>query len=304
MPRAVYSGLFLLNRLHCAIIKDMNEEIIYSDYKDLKNKEEALARGGKESLHVLADFDRTLTKAFVNGEYIPSLIWVLYNGDYLKGDYNAKSQALQDKYHAIETDPRVPKEEKFKAMEEWWQKQFDLLIDSKLNKKHIEAVTGSGRIKLREGADLFLKLLKEKDIPLVIMSSSGLGGDAISMFFQKNNLLFSNIYIVSNSFEWDKEGNALSVKEPIIHGMKKYETAVKDYPFFGKIEQRENVLLLGDSLDDVGMIEGFDFENLIKIGFLNKKVEEQKEDYKERYDVVVLNDGSMDYLNNLINKIE
>lgn len=282
----------------------MEKNIIYSNPKNLKEKEKNFIKGGAENLHLLADFDNTLTRAFVDGEYVPSTIWILYNGDYLKGDYNAKSQALHKKYFAIETDPSIPKKEKMKAMKEWWEKQFALLIESGLNKKDIRHIVESGKTKLREGAASLILKLKENNIPLVIMSSSGLGGDAISMFLEKQGLLEDNIYIISNSFDWDKEGNAVSVKEPIIHGMKKYETAVQDYPFFSRIEKRKNVLLMGDNIDDVGMIEGFDFDNLIKVGFLNKDPDKQKEGYyKENYDVVVLNDGSVGYINNLIDKI-
>ncbi len=253
---------------------------------------------------MLADFDRTLTKAFVGGEYVPSAIWVLYHGDYLEGDYNERAQALHEKYHGIETDPSVSRKRKAGAMKEWWEKQFALLIKSGLNRKHIQDIVGSGKIELREGGRALLSKLKENNIPLVIMSSSGLGGDAISMFLKNQEMLYGNIYIISNSFEWDKRGNAVSVKEPIIHGMKKYETAVRDYPCFNKIEKRKNVLLMGDNLDDVDMVEGFEYNNLIKVGFLNKDGEEKKEKYRENYDVVILNDGSLGYVNKLINKIK
>lgn len=279
------------------------ERIIYKDPEELKKKETNFIRAGGENLHLLADFDRTLTRAFVNGEYVPSVIWVLYHGDYLTGDYNKRAQALHERYHNIETDPDVPKEEKTKAMKEWWEKQFALLVRSGLNKKHIQAIVDSGKIKLREGVKSLITKLRDNNIPLVIMSSSGLGGDAISMLLKKEGLFFDNIYIISNSFKWDEQGNAISVEEPIIHGMRKYETAVQDYPFFNRIEKRKNVILMGDNLDDVGMIEGFDYNNLIKVGFLNKKVEEQKKNYLKAYDVVVLNDGSVEYINKLINKI-
>ncbi len=279
------------------------ENIIYNNPEELKKKEDNFIQGGSENFHLLADFDRTLTQAFIDGEYIPSVIWALYHGDYLTGDYNKKAQVLHERYHNIETDPDIPKEEKIKAMKEWWEKQFALLIKSGLNKKHIQAIVDSEKIKLREGVEVLITKLRDNSIPLVIMSSSGLGGDAISMLFKKQGLLFDNIYIISNSFKWNEQGNAISVEEPIIHGMRKYETAVQNYPFFDRIEKRRNVILMGDNLDDVGMIEGFDYSDLIKVGFLNKKVEEQKKNYLKQYDVVILNDGSVEYINKLIDKI-
>ncbi len=70
-----------------------------------------------------------------------------------------------------------------------------------------------------------------------------------------------------------------------------------------KLKDRKNVILLGDSLGDLEMIKGFDYVNLIRMGFLNYQDEENLEDYKKAYDVVILNDSSMDYVNGLLKKI-
>ena len=51
------------------------------------------------------------------------------------------------------------------------------------------------------------------------------------------------------------------------------------------------------------MIRGFEYDNLIKIGFFNYSDEENLDDYKKAYDVLILNDGNMDYINNLLKKI-
>jgi len=60
------------------------------------------------------------------------------------------------------------------------------------------------------------------------------------------------------------------------------------------------VLLLGDSLDDVGMVQGFDYKNLLKIGFLNENVGENLENFKKTFDVVLTGDPGMDFINNLL----
>jgi cytosolic 5'-nucleotidase 3 len=46
----------------------MTKNIIIPDEQSLEEKIKNISRDGKEKLHVIADFDRTLTKAFVNGE--------------------------------------------------------------------------------------------------------------------------------------------------------------------------------------------------------------------------------------------
>lgn len=279
------------------------ENIVISNPDKLDELKKIISADGADKLHVLADFDRTLTNAFVDGKSTPSLISILRDGNYLTPDYAKKANELYNKYHQIEIDPKIPFEEKKKAMYEWWTTHFDLLIKSGLNKKDLERVVETGKLKFRDGFPEFIDFLRKYSIPLVILSSSGLGGDAISMYLKKEGKLYENIHIISNSYKWDKDGNAIAVKEPIIHVMNKGEAAIKNYPVFEKIKDRKNVLLLGDSVGDVEMIKSLDCDNLIKIGFLNDNTEEGLESYKLNYDIIILNDSSMNYINELLKEI-
>jgi len=285
------------------ISQTIMENLIIQNPDELNRIKREISEDGAEKLHVLADFDRTLTKAFVDGKSIPSLISILRDENYLTPDYPQKAKDLYAKYHSIEINTNISLEERKKAMKEWWATHFELLIKSGLNKKDIESVVASGRIRFREGFADFADFLKEKNIPLVIMSSSGLGGDPILMCLEKEGKLSDNIYIISNSFEWDKEGKAVAVKGPIIHSMNKDETMLQSFLVFEKIKERKNILLLGDNLGNVGMVEGFDYENLIKVGFLNEAVAESLAEYKKNYDVVILNDSSFDFINKLLREM-
>jgi len=115
--------------------------VIYSDKESFEKKLKAMKEGGAERLHVLSDFDRTLTTAFVDGESRPSLISVLRDGHYLTSEYAAKAHELFNKYHPIEVNPDISIEEKKKAMKEWWETHFELLLRSGLNKRDLEAVS-------------------------------------------------------------------------------------------------------------------------------------------------------------------
>jgi len=281
----------------------MNKTVLISNPEKLEQIKKGFTKGETKTIHVLADFDRTLTTAFVDGKSIPSLISVLRDGSYLTPDYAEKANTLYAKYHPIEIDPKIPLNEKKRAMLEWWKTHFALLVECGLNKSDLEKVVNSDKAKFRDGAQEFIQTLKKKNIPLVIMSSSGLGGDAIRMYLEKAKMLFDNIHIISNAFEWDKNGNAVKMKEPIIHVLNKDETAIQNFPVFEIIKDRKNVLLLGDSLGDIGMVEGFDFENLIKIGFLNEKIEESIKDYEKNFDIVILHDSDMNFVNELLEEI-
>ena len=187
-------------------------------------------------------------------------------------------------------------------MLEWWKTHYELLIKCNLNKKDIERLVSEDKIKLRENTDEFFYILNKNNVPLIIMSSSGLG-DAISMVLLKNKLLFSNVGIITNKFIWDENGKAIKIQEPIIHSLNKKEIEVKNYPLFNQIKDRKNVILIGNTIADIDMIEGFNFENLIKIGFLNDENETPLEEFKKSFDIIILNDGNFDYVNELIKEL-
>jgi 5'-nucleotidase len=213
------------------------------------------------------------------------------------------AQALFEKYHPIEIDPKIGLEEKKKAMEEWWRLHFELLIKSGLNKSDLEKVLGSSKVQFRSGALKFLDWMHKYQIPVVIMSASGLGDELIHMVLEKNDCDFPNVHVVSNAFIWDEKGGAKSIKEPIIHSANKDEAILKTWPWFEEIKNRSDILLMGDNLGDVGMAAGVNHHNILKIGFLNKDVEKNLEKYKQNFDVVICGDGSMDFVNNLLSEI-
>jgi len=170
-----------------------------------------------------------------------------------------------------------------------------------LNKEHLQKIVDSGIVRFRQGVSEFLDFLKNNEIPLIIISSSGLGGDSISMFLKKHEKLYKNLHIISNFFEWDDNGKIVSFKKPVIHSFNKDETAIPEN-IKEIIAEKKNIILLGDTLGDIKMVGNFDCNILIKIGFLNDNPE-NLEEYKKAYDVVITNDGSFDYVNKLIKEI-
>lgn len=281
----------------------MMENVVISNPKRFEELKKKFREDSAKKLLILSDFDRTLTHLFVEGERIPSMISILRSDEkYLGKEYCLKAQELFNKYHPFEINSTLPLERKKKLMDEWWRSHFELLIKLKLNKKILERLVSCKKIKLRKGAEDFFNLLKNCKIPLVIISASGIG-DAIPMLLKKEGKLFQNIYIISNFFTWDKNRNAIGIKKPLIHSLNKNEIILKNFQFFEKIKKRKNVILLGDNLEDIEMVKGFDYNLLMKIGFLNENVKENLESYKKIYDVLILNDGSMEFIYFLLREI-
>ena len=263
--------------------------------------EQAIIDGGPKNLHVIADFDRTLTKNFIDGVERPSLISVLRSENILWDAYAKKAYDLYNTYHPIEIDPNISKEEKKKQMTIWWWKHLDLLVVSGLNKTHIQETVDHGIIHLRDGVKQFLQLLHLHNIPLVIMSANWLGWDSIRMYLESQQLMFDNITIISNTLIWSDDGNAIWRKDPLIHTFNKDETVLQAFPeIYNKIQSRKNVLLLWDSLWDTGMSDGFDHDHILKIWFLNKNLSENLLSYTQAYDVVLTDDTDFSFINTLM----
>jgi len=280
-------------------MKDKN--IIISNPKRLEVIKKKIKKGGGNKFHVIADFDNTLTLDFVKGKRSPVVIAQIRAGGYLTPDYPAKAYALYDKYSPIETSSKIPLEEKKKEMNNWWREHFNLLIECGMNKKVIMDIIKKRKILFRKGVLKFLDNLNLYRVPLIIMSAGP--GDMIQEYLKLEKRLYENIHIIANSFKFDKTGKAIGVSKPTIHAFNKTETSVKHLPIYNELLKRKNVLLLGDNLGDVGMIEGFPYDNLIKIGFLNVNIDERLEGFKENYDVIITNDGDMSYVNELIKEL-
>ena len=279
-------------------------KITISNNKNLEQLKSKIKQTGYQNLHILSDFDGTLTCGVTNGVKAPAIISLLRDGNYLTKDYAEKAHALFNKYHPIETDVKVPVAKKKKAMQKWWELHYKLLIKSGLTKSDLKHIVESGHIKFRDGVPEFLDFLYKKNIPLVVFSAGGCG-EAIKLFFKKIKKNYPNVFFVINRFNWNKQGRAISIKPPIIHSMNKDKTIIKKIPnIYSSIKNRKNVILIGDSIGDIKIIEGFNCANLLKIGFLNFNYNESIKEYTNNFDVVLDEEANFDFINSLIQELK
>lgn len=269
--------------------------------KELQKKVDSLKKDGASQLHLVADFDKTLTKAFVQGKKVLSSYALLREGGYLTPDYAPKAFALFDEYHPYEIDHWLKQEYKNKKMEEWWEKHHRLILECGLTKNDLLDIINTEKVQLREGYKTFFKILKLSKIPLLIFSA-GLG-DLINLYLEKENLLTKNVHVVSNFFKFDPDGKAVSCAPKLIHVFNKNEVEIKTTNYFKAVKDRKNVLLLGDNFGDIQMTDGIKHENILRIGFLNDNEAEQLRDYLEKFDVVITGDADLNDVNELLNII-
>jgi cytosolic 5'-nucleotidase 3 len=280
-----------------------DKNIIIINEEKLEAVKRKMIADGPEKLQVLSDFDKTLTKNYVNGEKIVSFTSILRDENFFTPEYSKLAYELFNRYQPLEMDLTIPLKEKQKLMHEWWSKHYELMTKFGLTKKDLQTAAKSKRLLLRDGVLEMFEFLHDKNIPLVILSASGIGIEAIQFYFEKYDKLYDNIHIVSNEFIWDDNGLMTGYKEPIIHSFDKDYSAVKDFPFYEDLKNRKNILLLGDIINDTNMVNDFAYDNLIKIGFLNEADDKMLEEYKKVFDVIILNDGTAEYINILLKEL-
>lgn len=70
------------------------------------------------------------------------------------------------------------------------------------------------------------------------------------------------------------QGVLKGFKGELIHVYNKHDGALRNTDYFKQLKENCNIVLMGDSLGDLSMADGVpSVENMLKIGFLNDKVE-------------------------------
>ncbi|RYQ92265.1 hypothetical protein Ahy_B09g098454 isoform C [Arachis hypogaea] len=324
-PHFPFSSFSLLNSTResfcCGKDLEMEDvklasELLVRDPLLLDNKIAAIRSAGPHKLQVIADFDATLTKFWINGTRGQSSHGLLKQGN---PEYDEKRQRLYEHYHPLEFSPTIGLEEKTKLMEEWWGKTHGLLVEGGLTFESIRQSVADANIAFREGVGELFEYLEERDIPVLIFSAgladiieevlslcSGLSVSVI-VLRQKLHRSFKNVKIVSNRMVFDNDGHLVSFKGKVIHSLNKNEHALDmAAPLHeqlgdtddqtadnASVKKRTNVLLLGDHLGDLGMSDGLNYETRISVGFLNHNIENSLSIYQEAFDVVLVNDAPM-----------
>eukprot|EP00126_Sphaerothecum_destruens_P011337 Sdes_comp20902_c0_seq1m18068 len=194
-------------------------------------------------------------------------------------------------------------------MEEWWEKAHQAIIKSGVKVSDISLMVKKSNTKFREGAERFFETSALHHVPLLIFSA-GIG-NILEEVIRQRAKFHKNMSVISNYIEFSPvDGKIQGFRGKTIHVFNKNEFAVANNvcgnnqdDIENDIHSRKNVLLLGDGLGDLAMSDGSDFQEIIRIGFLNDKIQERLESYKKSFDIVILNDGTFHKVNEILTKI-
>ncbi len=268
---------------------------------EVRKKLSQLREGGAAKLHLVSDFDRTLTQEFVDGKHTPTIFAQLFSSGALPQECVDKCNELYAHYRPIELDTSIILEEKIKHMIDWAEQGLQLFITYRLHKSSISKIAKSHSIVLRPGTKELLKLLDTHTIPLLIFS----GGitDMIKEVLAVENSLYHNTHIISNTLCFDHHGYVKGFEGAVIHAFNKNETQVKNTTYLEQVRQRNNCILIGDHLGDIHMTQGLEHDTIFKIGLLNTPTSHTIKEYQQHFDVVLLNDESLQYVVDLLQEV-
>ncbi|XP_036408952.1 7-methylguanosine phosphate-specific 5'-nucleotidase-like isoform X1 [Megalops cyprinoides] len=279
------------------MIPELSRPSVYMrDRRRVEEIIQAMKQAGPSTMQVISDFDMTLTRFAYNGKRCPTCHNILENSKLISQECREKLEDLLNTYYPIEIDSGRSVEEKLPLMVEWWTKAHDLLVQQKIRKDLLTLVVRESDAMLREGYQVFFDQLQEQSIPLLIFSAGV--GDVLEEVIRQAGVFHPNVKIFSNYMDFDENGALRAFKGQLIHIYNKREGALLNSGHFQELRARHNVLLLGDSLGDLTMADGvYSMENILKIGYLNDKVQERKESYLNAYDIVLEKDETMDVAN-------
>lgn len=259
------------------------------------SKLQKIKADGPSKLHVISDYDRTLTGNSGGGNTVATS-WAIFVNK-LGEEYTKERNELYNHYRPIEVDNSLDHNFKSQQMSEWFQKHLELMIKYGVTSDMILKSLQDGQITLRDGAGDFLKSLSKVNVPIIIFSAAI--GDVINFQIKPLDLNMENVHVLSNFFNFDESGKAVGFQADLVHPFNKTELLINKLAYRDQIAKRPNCILLGDALYDATMADGMDHETILKIGFLNGNKNDM-ESFAKVYDLLVEEDAGMDEINELV----
>ena len=252
------------------------------------NNQEKINNFKKESFYIITDFDRTLTTK----ESEPSIGIV---PTYLGGECLEERMKIFNYYRPLELDYTLGIAEKQKIMKEWANKSFTLL-SKYITEDNINKSLENANMHFRKGVKEFLIKMNNMNVPVIIMSSGV--GNIVKGFLEKEKCLFNNIKIVSNFYEFKNGETYIDLENIMATVNKEYKRIPENIS--KEIEKKESGLIFGDLIEDIKMANEEKLLNTITFGFLDVKVEENLEAYRNNFDVVITENDDFDSIKEVL----
>ena len=254
-------------------------------FNNQKKINELKQKMNKDNICVFMDYDKTITANDSEDSWDASA-----NKEIMGENIKRDLEKYYQEYGMIEFGYHINKDKREKYIVEWYDKCMDLYYQYGLTIEKLKDSIDNSQLILRKGAKDFLFKLYENHVPVIILSA-GIG-NVIEQCLKKEECYYNNITIISNFIKFDKNGNMIKFSDNMIHSLNKNIDKLSDYRLKEKIEEKEYRVVIGDLVEDIYMMGEYPESKSLKIGFLNKNVEENLEVYKKNFDIVLTEENN------------
>jgi len=287
--------------------------VLIADPVTVKEKIRRIVGEGPDHLQVMTDFDQTLTKHhYTDGKKADSSFRAIQDSVYIPESVKKVTRQLFEKYHPIELDTEISRQEKEKHMIAWWEGNMELFKELGIRKDDFGRIVLESRLLFRYGILDFLSHCHRMNLPLYIVSG-GISEIIEATFYavlhsgesadpDLKDFWHKRVQVLSNSFIYSDSDVGIDYSKPLVHILNKEQIIYDvqaDRPF------KRNVIIMGDILEDVKMVREHRHEVHLKIGFLNDAVAHAhlKEEFMRTFDIVVEGDGSLEVVNHILKRV-
>jgi HAD superfamily hydrolase (TIGR01544 family) len=267
----------------------------FADLDVLVHKLEIFRAQGPSKMKIFTDFDLTLTSYYYNRktkELGTTAYGVLEKSNLLPKEYHEGTEELYKKYHKIEIDPSVSDADKAKYMLEWWTTAHELLMKFGFKKSYLTEMVKESKVKLRDHCADFLDFFAQRQVPVVIVSG-GITHIIQEILSQKYPRFDRNkMHVVSNEMLFNEDGNLIGFSDRIIHTMNKRAQLQK----LEEDVSRDNLIVLGDHLQDSLVAARIHTNVQLRIGFMNRDDPKELQGFKDSFDLVLKNDVGFEHV--------
>lgn len=295
------------------ITKFNPDEKIFHMSSEFEEKVKEFSKNPKK-LAIITDFDFTLTKKYHDESNLYSSYAVLESSEHLSEDFKKINKDLFLKYSKFETDLTLDFHTRDELMQTWFRENLDLIVDQKLSKENFASmiIQAEKRFYYRYGILELFELVRKYEIPIFIISAGlyEIISESIKIILPYFDELLEKklIHILANKFIYDSNNVVCGYEEPFVYTFNKGDVLKKIYHDYKTSEG--NLIVMGDHLNDVDSIKHIDYNEEIKIGFINyfedtlmEQHTKMIEAFQLKYDMSLINDGNLTFVNNLIQKI-
>jgi len=217
--------------------------------------EEATRDSSAGRLHLILDFDRTIT-AFKgkNGEPSDECHDILFRHTVQCDEYQ---KAVDDLWsltrHRFGVLAEKPAEEQFALLDWWWDAAHTVMLQHGIEEAHVALAVKRANTLPRDGALEVMRKCVDKGIPVLVVSAGF--SQVIKEFVRLHDPALAAsplLEIHANHMVFDAGGKLAAFDEPVVHSQNKHFTYKHIGGYFDKLRAagRDRPLILGDSLGD------------------------------------------------------